>query len=43
MDNNNPAPGNNPGLANLLAHISEVQFLACRLSGVVSAIACLEN
>jgi hypothetical protein len=39
----NPTADNAPGLPELLKYIAEVQNRACRLSGVVSAIAFLEG
>lgn len=40
MTDHNPDSGNAPGLA---AHLSDMQTLACRLSGLLKALAYLEN
>jgi hypothetical protein len=43
MPANSPTADTAHGLPELLKHIAEVQSRACRLSGVVSAIAFLES
>lgn len=43
MTDNNAIPANNPALSALKAHVQEVQNKACRLSGLVNAIAYLEG